>query len=167
MEPCELYLEDLLVLFGMGLLDLLCFGDVIFQVANSMLVCLESLEEQARCLAESSAQLQTLHRASIFTDIAGIGIRHGFIVRNRASGVSVRQRSSHFHGIQLRFSMRGFQQKMSAILSWVDFYDCYSVIYRRQMAYEELEAWQDQMIFASTWTIDNACNSAMTIRHCT
>lgn len=46
-----MYLQDLLVLFCMCLFNLLRLGDVVLQVANSMLVGLESLEEQAGCLA--------------------------------------------------------------------------------------------------------------------
>lgn len=50
-----MYLQDLLVLFRMCFFHLLCFGDVVLQVSNSMLVGLKSLEEQAGCLGELSA----------------------------------------------------------------------------------------------------------------
>ena len=82
-----MYLQDLIVFFCMQFFHLLCFGDVILQIPDSMLVGLKSLKEQAGCLGELLAFI--LYKTSAYTDIARIGIGYCFVVRNRTAGVSV------------------------------------------------------------------------------
>lgn len=88
------YLEHFLIILGLGLVQLGCGINVIFQIPAHMLPCLQTLDQQARCLLYAKYTFLQLVVVVVLTNLASILADNAFIVARRGRSDAVVSRSA-------------------------------------------------------------------------